>query len=151
MIEASSPVTNDKRICRYSRLIITPEERATSEIPHHHNTAPGKRRVFLEKKLLPEAEAYVMVRSASGVQQDQPLYIDRHAHKVASIYLFLGNQEDLSGLSAEITLADETFIVESPATVYIPPGIFHHSRLIHGSGHFAHIVLNGDYTNSLYP
>lgn len=138
-----------KQASDFDRLLITPEARPTSEIPYHHDTAPGVRRVFLEKKLFPEAEAYVMVRSASGVQSCQPGYIDAHAHSVSSIYLFIGAAGDLTGLRAEVILGEETFEVASPATVYIPGGMSHYSRIIGGSGHFCHIVLKGDYRESL--
>ncbi len=134
---------------RLGRLFITPEDRPTSEIPYHYDTAPGVRRVFLEKKLFPDTEAYVIVRTAADVSPDQPGYIDSHAHNVASIYLFLGDGEGLTGLRAEVTLDGERHEVSSPATVYIPAGIVHSSRLTRGAGHFCHIILSGDYADSL--
>lgn len=134
---------------RLGRLFITPEDRPTSEIPYHHDTAPGVRRVFLEKKLFPDTEAYVIVRTAADVNPDQPGYIDSHAHNVTSIYLFMGDGEGLRGLRAEVTLDGERREIASPATVYIPAGVVHSSRLTEGAGHFCHIVLSGDYTDSL--
>ena len=134
---------------QFSRFFIAPEERPTSEIPFHNDSAPGVRRVFLEKKLLPETDAYVIVRTAADVRPDQPQYIDFHAHNVSSIYLFMGEGDNLEGLRAEVMLGDETFVIDSPATVYIPKGVPHSSRLIEGSGHFGHIVLSGDYRESL--
>jgi len=134
---------------QYTRFLISPEERPTSEIPYHYDTAPGIRRVFLEKKLLPETDAYVIVRTAKNVKPDQPDYIDFHTHNVSSIYLFMGEDDGLKGLRAVVMIGNETYEVASPATVYIPKGVPHTSRLIDGSGHFTHIVLGGDYRESL--
>lgn len=134
---------------QYTRFLISPEERPTSEIPYHYDTAPGVRRVFLEKKLLPETDTYVIVRTAKDVKPDQQDYIDFHAHNVNSIYLFMGEDDDLKGLLAEVMIGDETYQVSSPATVYIPRGVPHTTRLIDGSGHFTHIVLSSDYRESL--
>lgn len=133
----------------FANYILKPEVRKTSELPFHNDLAPGKRRVFLEKKLFPEADLYVMVRTSNDVTRDQPEYVESHAHNVSSIYVFVGNGEDLEGLTAEVVLDDEVYQVESPATVFIPKNVVHSYRLIEGSGHFSHIVLKGDYNSSL--
>jgi len=134
---------------RFARNIITPEVRRTSELPYHNDLAPGKRRVFLEKKLFPDSDLYVMVRTANQVTTDQPKYVDAHAHNVSSVYVFLGTGGDLEGLTAEVVLDGEFHLVASPATVFIPKGVVHSYRLIEGSGHFSHMVLKGDYIDSL--
>lgn len=137
---------------RFSKNIIKPEIRKTSELPFHNDMAPGKRRVFLEKELFPDSDLYVMVRTAKDVMPEQPDYVDAHAHNVSSVYIFLGSGEELEGLKAEVFLDGEVYIVSSPATVFIPEGVVHSYRLIKGSGHFSHIVLKGTYNDSLiYP
>lgn len=133
----------------YENYILKPEVRKTSDLPYHNDLAPGKRRVFLEKELHPEADLYVMVRTSNDVTLDQPEYVESHAHNVSSIYVFLGKDEDLEGLTAEVVLDGETYHVKSPATVFIPKNVVHSYRLIEGSGHFSHMVLNGDYNRSL--
>lgn len=134
---------------KFSENIVMPEVRRTSELPFHSDAAPGKRRVFLEKKIFPESDVYVMVRTAARVTPDQPNYVDAHAHNVSSIYLFLGSGPDLEGLKAEVVLDGEVHLVSSPATVVIPKGVVHSYRLIEGSGHFGHVVMKGDYVDSL--
>ena len=70
---------------RYSRNILKPQVRKTSELSYHTDDAPGVRRVFIEGAMLPESDCYVMLRTATGVQPDQPKYVDSHAHNVSSI------------------------------------------------------------------
>jgi 2-isopropylmalate synthase len=72
-----------------------------------------------------------------------------HAHNVNSAYIFLGKGDGLEGLKAEVTIESENFVVASPKTVFIPKNKKHSYRLIEGSGHFFHIVLEGDYKRSL--
>lgn len=134
---------------RYCRNILNPEIRKTSELSYHTDDAPGVRRVFLEEKMLPGSDCYIMVRKATGVQLDQPKYVDSHAHNVSSVYLFFSDENDMGGLKAEVTLDGEKHIVVSPATVFVPKGVVHSYRLIEGSGYFIHTVLRGDYEESL--
>jgi len=134
---------------KFSRNFIKPEIRKTSDLPFHNDLAPGKRRVFLEKTLLPDSDVYIMVRTAKDVAEDQPEYVESHAHCVSSTYVFLGNEDNLEGLKAEVILDGEVYSVSSPATVYIRSGVVHSYKLIEGSGHFIHTVLEGDYDKSL--
>lgn len=134
---------------KFERYIIDPETRGAEELPYHKIGAPGIRRVFLEKKLLEEASVYLIVRTATNVSPAQPEYIDTHAHNVDSVYIFLGNGDGLEGLKAEVSIENEKFTVASPKTVFIPKQKKHSYRLIEGSGHFIHIVLEGDYNMSL--
>lgn len=134
---------------RYSRNILKPEVRRTSELSYHTDDAPGIRRVFIEEKMMPESDCYVMLRTATGVQADQPKYVDSHAHNVSSVYIFFGVEKDLGGLTAEVILDGEKHIVTSPATVFIPKGVIHSYRLIGGNGYFLHTVLKGNYEESL--
>ena len=134
---------------QFAENIIKPEIRRTSELPFHNDLAPGKRRVFIEKKLFPDSDLYVMVRTAKDVMFNQPEYVESHAHNVSSVYIFLGNNEGLEGLKAEVILNGEIYVVSSPVTIFIPKGVVHSYRLIEGTGYFTHIVLSGNYNDSL--
>ncbi|MFA6054633.1 MAG: hypothetical protein WC769_04580 [Thermodesulfovibrionales bacterium] len=134
---------------KFGRYIIDPETRGAEELPYHKDGAPGVRRVFLEKKLLEEASVYLIIRTVKNVSPEQPEYIDTHEHNVDSVYIFMGDGDGLKGLKAEVNIEDEKFIVASPKTVFIPKQKKHSYRLVEGSGHFFHIVLEGDYKNSL--
>ena len=133
----------------YEKYIIEPEIRGAEELPHHKKGAPGIRRVLLEKKLLENTDVYLILRSVKNVTPEQPEYIETHAHSVNSAYVFIGMSDSLEGLKAEVTIDSEKFVIKSPKTVFIPKGKKHALRLMEGSGHFFHIVLEGDYTRSL--
>lgn len=133
----------------YEKYIVEPKIRNAEELPYHKKGAPGVRRVFLEKNLLDEADVYLMIRTVNDVTPEQPEYIEMHEHNVNSAYIFVGCKDNLEGLKAEVTIDDEKFSVTSPKTVFIPKGKKHSYRLIGGSGHFFHIVLEGDYKRSL--
>lgn len=134
---------------KYEKYVIEPEVRGAEELPYHNERAPGERRVLLEKSLLDEADVYLIVRTVKDVTPAQPEYAETHAHNVNSAYIFLGSGDGLAGLKAEVNIENEQFTVSSPKTVFIPKNMNHSCRLIEGSGHFFHIVLEGDYKRSL--
>ena len=81
----------------------------------------------------------------------QESYIDPHAHTCDSEFLFIGDNDDLTGLTAQVWLGDETFVIESPAAVFIPKDVVHNVKLVSGSGKFINIVLHPEYDNALHP
>ncbi len=53
---------------------------------------------------------------------------DEHAHDCAEVYMALSpNKGDMV---FEITLDDETYVVESPLVVYVPPGVRHRFKTL---------------------
>lgn len=130
-------------------IIIKPEIRKTSELPFHSDAAPGKRFVFIEKSLYLKSEFYIMGRRVEIVPENQPEYIEKHRHNCNSFYVFVGDNEDLSGLDARVNIEDKEFVVQSPSTVMIPQYNLHYYKLTKGKGWFFHINLVGDYKKSL--
>ena len=51
----------------------------------------------------------------------------------------------LDRLVYEITLGDEVYEVEAPASIYIPAGLVHSANVIEGSGFFVAIIETADY------
>jgi len=133
----------------FSRYVLTPDVRKTSEIKHHYDNAPGLRWVFLDRKKLPEASLYTIVRTVKDLREGQSPYIDPHTHDCDSEFLFIGDNDDLTGLTAWVWLGEERFVVESPASVFIPRNVLHNVQLVKGSGKFVNIVLHADYNESL--
>ncbi len=131
-------------------IIIKPEIRKTSEIKHHHDNAPGERYVFVDKKLFPQSEFYVIGRRVESIPEGQKDYVDEHRHNCNSYYLFIGDNEDLSGLKAEVVIENDKREVESPCSVLIPEKVLHTYKLIEGNGWFIHVVLSPDYDSSLF-
>jgi ABC-type uncharacterized transport system substrate-binding protein len=79
----------------------------------------------------------------------QAPYIDPHTHTCDSEFLFIGDNDDLTGLTAHVWLGEEQFVVESPAAVFISRDLPHNVQLVSGSGKFVNIVLHSDYNQSL--
>lgn len=53
---------------------------------------------------------------------------DEHAHECAEVYMALSpNKGDMV---FEITLDDETYVVESPVVIYVPPGVRHRFKTL---------------------
>lgn len=132
----------------YSKYIQKAEVRKTSELKHHNDLGPGRRYVFLDHIKIPRTTIYAIVRSASNITRNQPMYVEDHAHSVDSCFLFMGEEKDLKGLTAEIFLEDERYIVESPAAVFIPKEVRHSYRLIDGSGKYINILSHGNYNEA---
>ena len=133
----------------YGKYILSPDIRKTSEIKYHYDNAPGDRYVFLDKKKCPESSIYTIVRVAKNIDSDQDSYIDPHTHTCDSEFLFIGDNDDMTGLKARVWLGDEEFVVESPAAVFVPKNVEHTLQLIEGSGKFINIVTHPEYNNSL--
>ncbi|GEM_PF-6971159 len=130
-------------------VLITPQERRTSEIPYHSDLAPGRRFVFVGRPVYPHSRLYIVGRRVERVPKDQPEWLEDHRHNCNTFYLFTGDREDLSGLRAVVTVEGRTFEARAPAAVLLPQYALHHYRLIEGSGWSFHVNLRGDYEESL--
>jgi len=125
----------------YSKLILEVQTRSATELVKH-KSGPGLRFVFSDHKNNPGGQIYSIVRVVKNVRSPKP-HVESHAHPVDSLWMFEGNTPKLTGLKAEVNLDDHIFIVNSPASVYIPAGVAHSYRFISGSGKFINIVLTG--------
>lgn len=128
-------------------LINSPNVVSATELRHHRH-GPGDRYLMIDERVVKDARQYCIVRHVP--QGDPgPGHVDPHRHHVDSLFLFVGYESGLSGLRAEVCLGDETFVVESPCSVFIPSGVVHSYRVLSGSGIFVNHVLEGDYNTSL--
>ena len=131
-----------------TRLIQKPKLLSSVEIGHHRR-GPGGGYFFLDERAATDSRQYCIVRRIPTLKDDGPKHVDRYRHSVDSICLFLGNEDDLRGLSVEVFLDNETFIVNSPSSVFIPSGMMHSYKVVKGEGLFVNHVLVGDYNSSL--
>ena len=134
---------------KYSKYILKPDVRKSSEIKYHYDNAPGQRFVFLDQQKCPESSIYTIVRLAKDISPEQESYIDPHTHSCDSEFLFIGDNDDMTGLTAKVWLGDEEFLVESPAAVFVPKNVEHTLQLVKGSGKFINIVTKANYNSSL--
>lgn len=126
------------------------EKRKTSELKFHHDIAPGLRFLALDKGLMKKAPVYIAVRRVRKVKENQPEYIDYHIHSVDSLYLFIGDEDNLKGLQAIVRIDNSERRIESPMTVFIPKGLKHSYKMTGGSGLYISILLDGDYNDNTY-
>jgi 2-isopropylmalate synthase len=119
--------------------------RPTSELKFHHDIAPGVRYLAIDRTLCEVTPIYIAVRRVKNVKCDQVEYIDSHVHSVDSLYLFIGDEDELKGLHAVVRIEDQEREIESPMTVFIPKGLRHSYKITSGSGIYVSILLNGDY------
>jgi hypothetical protein len=129
--------------------VIAPEPRPTSDVPYHHDRAPGQKYLLLDRSVVAESPIYVALRRIDGVPPGQPRWLDPHGHLCNSFYVFLGDGEDLGGLAGEVVVGEERFDVRSPSAVLIPPFVLHQYWLEGGSGWYLQITLAPTYEGSL--
>ena len=136
---------------RGPQYLIAPEPRPTSDVPYHHDRAPGQKYLLVDGDRLPGSPLYLALRRIDTVPADQPRWLDPHRHNCNSFYVFIGDGPALTGLEAMVTLADSTVAVGSPAAVLVPPRMLHSYWLTSGSGWYLQITLCATYAASLLP
>jgi 2-isopropylmalate synthase len=119
-------------------------------VKFHRDVAPGLRFLFMDNTVYEEAKIYVAVRKAKMIPKAQLDYVDAHIHTVDSLYLFIGENDDLTGLSASVAIEEKSVSIESPMSVYIPRNIPHTYKLTRGRGIFVSILLSGDYNGNTF-
>ena len=110
-------------------------------IPYHRNI-PFKRLVFVNNKLISDANIHVAVTFVNNLHKKQKKlnYVQLHNHDVDEINIVLGEQKELV---YEISTDKKKHIVTSPSVVYIPKGTQHAAKPIKGKGVFICIVFKG--------
>lgn len=128
---------------KYESLIIKPVE--TGQVQHHDMDAIkklGVARKYLDQSLYEKANTRIIIRKLDGNNENQEKYMNPHSHDVSQIYLVIGEPGELV---FEIHLDDETYTVESPGTIFIPAGVQHWEKYLHGKGYLATVLAKGQY------
>lgn len=131
--------------------VIVPEPRPTSDVPYHHDRAPGQKYLVLADSVVPGSPLYVAARRVDWVPPDQTQWLDPHEHNCNSFYIFIGDGPDLTGLHGTAEIGDASFAIDAPAAVLIPSYVLHQYRITAGSGWYFQITLRREYTESLVP
>lgn len=127
-------------------LVLNVEERAAAGELKKHNKELGRRFVFVDNRNYPNGKLYTITRAVVDVKTPyEPAGV--RAHTVDAVMIFMGFDEQLKGLNAKVTLNGKSFVVSSPASVYVPAGVKHSYKILKGSGTYTKIVLapGGDY------
>ncbi|MFT4694263.1 MAG: 2-isopropylmalate synthase [Francisella sp.] len=144
---------SDNQRINNSLEVKTPFIKGASELLHHRDGV-GSRWVFMDSRIDPRSHIYIIERSFDKDYSDsyQP-HVDSHAHNCDSNFVFMGSNEDGTGLKVSVTFGhgenQETKIVNSPASVYIPKDVYHNYSYISGTGRFLNFVLSPNYNQSI--
>jgi len=131
----------------YDKYIVKPFDWAERPLIHHDREVMnglGPLMAFLNTDMVDEADLNIFIHHIDVENPPGPDYVGIHAHDVSQAYVF-----PLPGIKFEVTLGDETHVVDSPATVFIPPRLKHTVKIIEGSGIEVSIVRNEKYEQSL--
>jgi len=131
----------------YSKYIVKPFDWGERPLIHHDREVMnqlGPLMAFLNTDMVPEADLNIFVHHIDVKNPPGPEYVEIHAHEVSQAYVF-----PLPGITFEVTLGDEKYTVDSPATVFIPPRLKHTVKIVKGSGIEVSIVRNEKYEQSL--
>ncbi len=136
----SVSIAEESRV--HAGLISRGEVSPLKDVPFHGaSDAPITRRVLAGGDLFPEAEKRVVAHEMRAVSAASRDYCEPHVHDCPEINILLS----LDHLVYEITLGDESYVVEAPASIYIPAGLTHSANVIEGSGFFIAIIETADY------
>ncbi len=130
-----------------------PFVRGASELLHHRDGV-GTRWVHMDNRVDIRSHIYIIERifDKDYINSYQP-HVDSHAHNCDSTFVFMGNNTDGTGLKVSVTFGHGedsiTQIVDSPASVYIPMGVYHSYAYISGIGRFLNFVLSPNYNDSI--
>jgi len=131
----------------YERYIVKPFDWAERPLIHHDRQVMetlGPLMAFLNTDIVAEADLNIFIHHIDVKDPPGPDYVEVHAHEVSQAYVF-----PLAGITFEVTLGDEVYTVDSPATVFIPPRLPHTVKIVEGSGIEVSIVRNEKYEESL--
>ena len=128
---------------KYRKFIKKGVIESLDKVPFH-SKAPIKRLSMLSKSLIPQSNTHIAVHFVDA-SKNLPKYSKLHKHNHDEVNLILS--ED-SPLTYEIKLEEESYEVNSPATIFIPKGIKHSAQAISGKGIFVCIILSNNYTSN---
>ncbi|KAB8028060.1 homocitrate synthase/isopropylmalate synthase family protein [Fluviispira multicolorata] len=126
-----------------------PFVKSAAELKYHRHGV-GDRWVHIDSRVDERSPVYIIERlfHEDYVGSYEP-HVDTHAHNCDSIFVFMGNNVDGSGLNVKVTLGNETKIIKSPASVFIPAELTHNYEYISGTGRFLNFVMSPSYNKSL--
>lgn len=128
---------------KYKKFITKGISEPLSDVPFH-GKASIKRRLMLDKKLIPKSDMHIAVHFVNPTKK-MPQYSQLHKHNVDEINLILSHG---GKIKYEVQLEDEIYTVSSPATVFIPKGTRHRAQVLSGKGIFVCIIFSSSYRSS---
>ena len=135
-----------RKATTHAALISPGLVQALHHVPFHGSgVAPLCRRVLAGPDVHPQLEKHIVAHEIREVCAGRRSYCEPHVHDCPEINILLS----LTRLIYEIRLGDEVYLVEAPATIYIPAGLVHSANVVEGSGFFVALVETADYQASV--
>lgn len=129
---------------KHDKYFVKPFDWGERDLVHHKMKGGvsdiGPLHAFLNKKMVEGADLNVFVHYMDIKPGEAPDYVAVHTHDVSQAYVF-----PTEGLKFEVILGDEKYTVDSPATVFIPPGLKHNLKMLEGKGIEVCILRTGWY------
>lgn len=95
---------------------------------------------FMDGSKVPETDVTVLVRKVKHeLDETSQVGPEPHVHEVSQFYCLLDE------LKLEVTLGEEKFMVQGPATIMVPNGTRHAIRFVGGTGNLVNILCQGKY------
>lgn len=129
-------------------LVVKPPIISATELRHHRH-GPGERYVLMDNRFVASADQYLIARRLPHGAHPSTSHVDPHVHHCDSLFGFLGEEPNYTGLMVEVQVGEQRTVLESPASVFIPAGVEHSYRAIKGAGTYLNYVLSGSYEESL--
>ena len=147
MISSISDAGVERRKATTHAALISPGlVEALHHVPYHgRGVAPLCRRVLAGADVHPQINKHIVAHEVRDVSADRRSYCEPHVHDCPEINILLS----LTRLIYEIRLGDEVYIVEAPATIYIPAGLVHSANVVEGSGFFVALIETANYQASV--
>lgn len=145
MTKESESKSSKSRLMDIKDYYIKSNQSNANILPYHNGLDPGIRYLAINNSVFSKSPIHLSICKLDRVSQSQPDYVDEHIHSVDSLYVFIGEGEEIQGLTALIRMGDQEIEVESPGTMFIPAGIRHSCKITGGHGIFLTLVLSGDY------
>jgi 2-isopropylmalate synthase len=125
-------------------LIVKPREQP--DLAHHFEgklpDAYRPRLLHLSSELVPEADVFITSRSVVDLAEPAEPNVMPHRHSVSQTYVFLSGDESLE---VDVEIEKKHRVLRAPATAFIPAGLEHSLRILHGTGTVISIVRSGEY------
>ncbi|WP_186647757.1 homocitrate synthase/isopropylmalate synthase family protein [Fluviispira vulneris] len=139
---------NQKRFLNDFKIGI-PFLKSAEELKYHRHGV-GDRWVYIDFRVDERSPVYIIERlfKEDYAESYEP-HVDTHAHHCDSIFVFMGNNSDGTGLVAKVTINNESQLIKSPATIFIPAELEHTYEYISGTGRFLNFVMSPSYNQSL--
>lgn len=123
--------------------------KGASELEYHRDGV-GDRWVFMDSRVDERSSIYIIERIfEKDYREVYQAHVDIHMHHCDSVFVFMGSNPDGSGLIVKVTLGEESKVVYSPASIFIPAFVPHNYLYISGMGRFLNFVMSPNYNLSL--